>query len=139
MELADRIQALRKTKGMSQEELADRLGVSRQAVSKWETGQSTPDLERVAGMSRLFEITVDELLTGEAPVLPAERKAGRWISAGFVLFCAAAAGLWAFTANRFRISECLWITLAGAAAGLGLGLVESALLRRRETRPREKS
>ena len=44
MNIADRIQALRKARGISQEELADRVGVSRQAVSKWEGEQSTPDL-----------------------------------------------------------------------------------------------
>ena len=47
MTMADRIQSLRKTKGISQEELADQIGVSRQAVSKWESEQSNPDLEKV--------------------------------------------------------------------------------------------
>ena len=47
MNLADRIQQLRKRKGISQEELADRIGVSRQAVSKWESGQTSPDLEKI--------------------------------------------------------------------------------------------
>lgn len=46
MNLADRIQHLRKVKGISQEQLADSLGVSRQAVSKWESEQSTPDVEK---------------------------------------------------------------------------------------------
>ena len=48
MNMADRIQYLRKTKGISQEELADKVGVSRQAVSKWESEQSTPDLEKIS-------------------------------------------------------------------------------------------
>ena len=47
MTIADRIQSLRKAKGMSQEELADKVGVSRQAVSKWESEQATPDLDKV--------------------------------------------------------------------------------------------
>ena len=47
MTIADRIQNLRKTRGISQEELADRIGVSRQAVSKWESKQSTPDVEKI--------------------------------------------------------------------------------------------
>ena len=68
MNLADRIQTLRKTKGISQEELADRLGVSWQAVSKWESEQSSPDLERILLMSEYFEVTTDYLLKGiEAP------------------------------------------------------------------------
>ena len=47
MNISDRIQELRKAKGISQEELADKMEVSRQAVSKWENGQSVPDLEKV--------------------------------------------------------------------------------------------
>ena len=47
MNIADRIQDLRKQKGYSQEELADKVGVSRQAVSKWESAQSMPDLEKI--------------------------------------------------------------------------------------------
>ena len=57
MNMADRIQYLRKTKGLSQEELADKVGVSRQAVSKWESEQSTPDIAKIIIMSELFEIT----------------------------------------------------------------------------------
>ena len=47
MTMAERIQTIRKSKGLSQEELANSLGVSRQAVSKWESGQSVPDLDKV--------------------------------------------------------------------------------------------
>lgn len=64
MNTADRIQHLRKAKGISQEELADRLGVSRQAVSKWESEQSMPDIERIILMSDYFEVTTDYLLKG---------------------------------------------------------------------------
>lgn len=59
MTIADRIQSLRKAKGMSQEELADKVGVSRQAVSKWESEQATPDLDKVVIMSDFFEVTTD--------------------------------------------------------------------------------
>ena len=68
MNIADRIQYLRKQKGYSQEELADKVGVSRQAVSKWESEQSTPDLEKVIAMSELFEVTTDYLLKGIEPL-----------------------------------------------------------------------
>lgn len=67
MTLADRIQNLRKTKGISQEELADKIGVSRQAVSKWESEQSSPDLEKVILLSDYFEVTTDYLLKGIEP------------------------------------------------------------------------
>lgn len=68
MTIADRIQSLRKSKGMSQEELADAVGVSRQAVSKWESEQTAPDLEKVVIMSDIFEVTTDYLLKGIEPV-----------------------------------------------------------------------
>lgn len=68
MNTADRIQHLRKIKGISQEELADKLGVSRQAVSKWESEQSSPDIEKIVLMSELFQVTTDYLLKGIEPV-----------------------------------------------------------------------
>ena len=74
MTIADRIQSLRKQKGMSQEELADKIGVSRQAVSKWESEQSTPDLDKVVIMSELFEVTTDYLLKGIEPVAVNDHK-----------------------------------------------------------------
>lgn len=65
MNLSERITEQRRIRGWSQEELAYRLGVSRQAVSKWESSQSTPDLERIIQMSELFGVTTDWLLKGE--------------------------------------------------------------------------
>lgn len=56
MKLAERIQYLRKMKGISQEELAEKAGVSRQAVSKWESDQSTPDVEKIIIMSDYLEL-----------------------------------------------------------------------------------
>src|SRR5690554_4295247 len=67
MNIAGRIQSLRKNKGISQEELADKVGVSRQAVSKWESEQSVPDLERVIIMSEYFGVTTDYILKGVEP------------------------------------------------------------------------
>lgn len=64
MNIADRIQQLRKAKGISQEELADKIGVSRQAVSKWESEQTTPDVEKVLLLSDFFDVTTDYLLKG---------------------------------------------------------------------------
>jgi len=62
MILADKIIELRKRQGMSQEELAEKLGVSRQSVSKWEGAQSTPDLNRILQMSEIFGVSTDTLL-----------------------------------------------------------------------------
>ena len=62
MTLGQRIQELRKQRGMSQEALGDALGVSRQAVSKWEGDNGIPELDTLIAMSRLFEVTVGQLL-----------------------------------------------------------------------------
>lgn len=62
MILADKITDLRKKNGWSQEELANRLGVSRQAVSKWESAGSIPDLDKIIKMSDLFSVSTDYLL-----------------------------------------------------------------------------
>lgn len=64
MNLAVRIQGLRKSKGISQEELAEKIGVSRQAVSKWESEQSSPDIEKIILLSEYFHVTTDYLLKG---------------------------------------------------------------------------
>ncbi|MBQ3017033.1 MAG: helix-turn-helix transcriptional regulator [Clostridia bacterium] len=62
MILADKIIKLRKKNGMSQEELAEKINVSRQSVSKWEGAQSIPDLDKIIQMSELFGVTTDYLL-----------------------------------------------------------------------------
>lgn len=74
MNIADRIQSLRKHKGISQEELADKIGVSRQAVSKWESEQSSPDIEKVILMSDYFDVTTDYLLKGIEPAVDVSEK-----------------------------------------------------------------
>ncbi|MBQ9200243.1 MAG: helix-turn-helix transcriptional regulator [Lachnospiraceae bacterium] len=65
MEFNNKLYELRKQKGFSQEELAHRLNVSRQTVSKWEVGESTPDMEKLVAISDLFEVSLDELIKGE--------------------------------------------------------------------------
>lgn len=65
MILADKIVSLRKKAGWSQEDLAEKLGVTRQSVSKWEGAQSVPDMDKVVQMSRLFGVSTDFLLKDE--------------------------------------------------------------------------
>ena len=67
MSIAERILTLRKSKGMSQEQLAEAVGVSRQAVSKWESEQASPDPEKIIAMSEIFGVTTDYLLKGIEP------------------------------------------------------------------------
>lgn len=71
MEFQQRLYELRKQSGLSQEGLADLLGVSRQAVQKWEAGTSRPDLDNLAALARYFNVSLDYLVTGqEAQVSP---------------------------------------------------------------------
>lgn len=65
MTLADKILALRKARGISQDELAEALNVSRQAVSRWETGTAMPDAMNILQLSRLFQVTTDYLLNDD--------------------------------------------------------------------------
>lgn len=65
MTLGEKICRLRKARGLSQGDLADALGVSRQSVSKWETDSSVPDLDKLVALSRRFGVTLDELVCGE--------------------------------------------------------------------------
>ena len=64
MKLAEQIYRLRTKQNLSQTELADALQVSRQSVSKWETGQSVPDLDKLVRMAQLFQVSLDELVQG---------------------------------------------------------------------------
>ena len=67
MDFNNKLYELRKQKGFSQEELANRLNVSRQTISKWEVGESTPDMENLVAISELFEISLDELVLNKVP------------------------------------------------------------------------
>ena len=70
MSLGTNISRLRGEKHLSQGDLADLLDVSRQSVSKWETDGSVPDLDKLVKLSRVFGVTLDELVTGETPAVP---------------------------------------------------------------------
>ena len=67
MTFSEKISALRKQKGWSQEELAEKLMVTRQAVSKWESAQSMPDLDKLVQLSEALDVSTDYLLMGSEP------------------------------------------------------------------------
>ena len=75
MDFRDRLFDLRRQAGLSQEALAAKIGVSRQAVSKWELGETTPDVEKLVVLARSFGVTADELLGMEEPVRETEMPA----------------------------------------------------------------
>lgn len=136
MTIADRIQALRKAKGVSQEELADRIGVSRQAVSKWESSHSTPDLDKIVLLSDYFSVSTDYILKGIEPLPAANRRTDAKV---FVIVA---------TVLNFigvAVSAAVWYerqTAAGLAAGLvflalgcmvfGVGLLDASAQTRRK-------
>lgn len=65
IEIANRLYNLRKKHGLSQEELAERIGVSRQAVSKWERSESSPDTDNLIALSKIYGVTIDQMLNKE--------------------------------------------------------------------------
>ena len=62
MEFSEKLVTLRKAKELTQEQLAEKLGISRQSVSKWESGQAVPELEKIVALSAVFDVTTDYLL-----------------------------------------------------------------------------
>ena len=121
MDMADRLQNLRKAKGLSQEALAQRLDVSRQAVSKWESGQSVPEAEKIVALSDFFGVTTDYLLKGVEP----EQDEGRESRAlaGRVLYIASTAliaiGLFCAFGGWYekQTMEAVWGAMAIQAVG----------------------
>ena len=74
MEFNEKLQELRKSRGLTQEELAEALFVSRTAVSKWESGRGYPSIDSLKEISKYFSVTIDELLTGEKLISIAEKE-----------------------------------------------------------------
>lgn len=70
MDVAERLAALRKRAGLSQGDVAERLNVSRQAVSRWETGFTVPSTDNLSHLGRLYGVTLDELLSYSAALPP---------------------------------------------------------------------
>lgn len=142
MILADKIVSLRKKAGWSQEDLAEKLGVTRQSVSKWEGAQSVPDMDKVVMMSRLFGVSTDFLLKDEleeeAPCAAAQeddtplRRVSLTQASAYLALRKAAAPKIAIATALCIISPVTLILLAGmsevqrfhisenAAAGIGL-------------------
>ena len=66
MKLEEKLQLLRKQNGYSQEELAERIGIARQTISKWENGQAIPEINGLIRLSELYGITVDRIVKDDA-------------------------------------------------------------------------
>lgn len=74
MEFNEKLQELRKSRGLTQEELAEALFVSRTAISKWESGRGYPSIDSLKEISKYFSVSIDELLTGEKLISIAEKE-----------------------------------------------------------------
>ena len=117
MDFGKKLQALRKQKGLTQEELAKSLYVSRTAISKWESGRGTPSIESLKSIASFFSVTVDELLSSEQILNIAEEDRSKAI-------------------NRFRdlifgivdICALLFLFLPLFASSVGGEIVASSLL-----------
>lgn len=130
---------LRRRQGWSQEELAERLGVSRQAVSKWESGQTLPDMDKVLLLSEIFSVSTDYLLKEDVTVSEDSAPAGRLVTGeeteAFLQVKEQTAGRIGLAASACILSPVCLLLLAagqsigtfaisgGMAAGIGLAVL----------------
>ena len=147
MEFHEKLQALRKQKNMTQEELAQALFVSRTAISKWESGRGTPSIDSLKAIAAFFSVTIDELLSGDQVLRIAEEENERKVSqvrdlvfglldcgAVFMLFLPLfrqkeADGVWAVSLLALKTAP-LFLKLAflGLVAAMGMtGILTLAL------------
>ena len=112
MTLGEKIQALRKSRNWSQEQLAEQIGVTRQALSKWENGTAVPDTNNVVQLAKLFGVTTDYLLLEEQSGTERVETAGQ-----------SNADLIAFREKQMKLLGCLVIKWSGI-----LGLLVLAIL-----------
>lgn len=124
MTIGERLYNLRKEKKMSQEELANVLDVSRQTVSKWETGESTPDFNKICPLCEYFGITSDELLTGNQNIIEAKKedkkaKFARNIAISVALYILSLVAIIATSTIGYEIlGVCLFFTIIAVATGI---------------------
>lgn len=112
MTFGEKLQELRKARGWSQEELAGQIHVSRQALSKWESGGAVPDTENIIALSRLFGVTTDYLLLDEVQDAGPAAPQAAWPKPRKYLLAAAIVGAVGVAAVRF-----IWAAVAAAMIG----------------------
>ena len=125
MTLGETIQYYRRRAGLSQEALAERVGVSRQAVSKWELDEATPEVGKLKALAGAFNITTDQLLSGEKPPeqappgsgLPSQTPPGKRSGSG-----GEASGVWGHVGRAVKRNSWLFGVYV-ALGGLGTALV----------------
>ena len=85
MEIGNNIVKLRKKSGLSQEELAEKVGVARQTISKWELGETSPDLKQAKELSKIFKVSLDELADNDIKEILVEKTTNTEKLAGLIL------------------------------------------------------
>lgn len=125
MAIGNRLYNLRKEKNISQEELANALDVSRQTISKWETGESTPDFNKICPLCEYFGITSDELLSGKQNIIEAKKedKKAKFarnlaISVGLYIFSLVAIILLSALFDQPIIGVSIFFTIIAIATGI---------------------
>ena len=125
MTIGNRLYNLRKERNISQEDLANALDVSRQTVSKWETGESMPDFNKIQPICDYFGITTDELITGSQNIVEQKKEDKRnkfarnlAISIGLYIFSLVAIILFAAALDQPIIGVCLFFTIIAVATGI---------------------
>lgn len=132
--LSEKIRELRRTKGLSQEELAERLNVSRQAVSKWETGAAVPTTETLVELADCFGVSLDYLLrddcSAEQPERPSatkKRSAAKRIFGAFLLgaavFAVIVLVILQLTGNGGSVTDSSAVTLDGNGIVIGAAVL----------------
>lgn len=142
MTIGERLYNLRKEKNMSQEDLANVLDVSRQTVSKWETGESTPDFNKICPLCEYFGITSDELLSGKQNIIEAKKedkkaKFARNIAISVALYIISlVAIIGTSTIGQEILGVCLFFTIIAIATGL---IIYSAIVYGKDKEKEKKS
>lgn len=142
MTLGEKLQQLRKSKGLSQEQLAAQIAVSRQAISKWELGEAMPDTDNVVQLSKVFNVSIDYLLNDEyesdmdIPVVKETQTKmkrsykKRIVTLLSVFLCASGIAIYFFAEWPFSF---LGLTLCCGAIGLFVGVRVAPMIFRRSS------
>lgn len=134
MQLGNNIYNLRKEKGLSQEKLAEKINVTRQTISNWELGETSPNPEQLILLSKSLNKSIDELVGNEVEPPKSKEiddsiKNLKNIYIGLAIICGSIAGIWSFSANRFRPDEMLLIIGFGMVVGACFGVICHNILR----------
>ena len=128
MQLGNNIYNSRKEKGLSQEKLAEKINVTRQTISNWELGETSPNPEQLILLSITLNNSIDELVGNEFESSKSYEKIDslknlKYIYICLAIICGSISGIWSFSANRFRDVEILFIIVIGMVIGVCLGFV----------------